>query len=190
MLTDTFSVDPKKYFGRPETARLPEEEACYDLLQRLQIPFARADHDPAMTIELCHEVEKILGAKICKNLFLTNRQGTAFYLLLMPGDKPFKTKFLSAQLDCARLSFAGEAALWELMKLRPGSATVFGLLQESAGTVQLVIDKALLEEPYFACHPCYNTSTVSFSTEDLIHKLLPAMGFTPTLVELPEVCDG
>ena len=190
MLTDTIYVDPNQYIGRPERTRLPEEEACYDLLEKLQIPFARADHDPAMTIELCHEVEKILGAKICKNLFLTNRQGTEHYLLLMPGDKPFKTKYLSAQLGCARLSFAGEDMLWEIMKLRPGSATVFGLLQESANRVHLVIDRALLSEVLFACHPCYNTSTLSFSTDSLMSKLLPAMGAVPTLVDLPEVMDG
>lgn len=190
MLTNSFYVDPTRYIGRPEETRAAEEEACYDLLQQLNIPFTRADHDPAMTIELCHEVEKVLGAKICKNLFLTNRQGTEFYLLLMPGDKPFKTKFLSAQLGCARLSFAGEDALWDLMKLHPGSATVFGLLQKSANAIHLVIDRALLAETAFGCHPCYNTSTVSFSTEHLIEKLLPSLGFTPTFVDLPEVCDG
>lgn len=190
MPTDTFYVDPNRYTGRPAEARAPEEDACYDLLERLLIPFARVDHEPAMTIELCHEAEKVLGAKICKNLFLTNRQGTAFYLLLMPGDKIFKTKFLSAQLGCARLSFAGEAALWELMKLKPGSATVFGLLQEQAKQIHLVIDKALLTEDAFACHPCYNTSTLSFATKQLIEKLLPAMDITPTYVDLPEACDG
>ena len=189
MLTDAFYVDPMKYDGRPVDSRQPEELACYRLLERLEIPFFRVDHAPAMTIELCHEAEKVLGAKICKNLFLTNRQGTQFYLLLMPGDKPFKTKYLSAQLGCARLSFAGEDALLELLGLRPGSATVFGMMRQSAKPVHLVIDRSLLLEEIFACHPCFNTSTVCFQTEQLLQKLLPAMEVVPTFVDLPEVFD-
>lgn len=54
----------------------------------------------------CEEVDKLLGATICKNLFLCNSQKTNFYLLMMPGDKKFITKELSAQIGSARLSFA------------------------------------------------------------------------------------
>lgn len=182
-----FHLDQVLRTGRPSDSRESQELACYDILERLDIPYERVDHDPAMTIELCHEVEKVLGARICKNLFLCNRQKTEFYLLLMPGDKAFKTKFLSAQLGCSRLSFAEENALWDLMRLRPGSATVFGLLVESAKEIHLIIDKDLLTEDYFACHPCFNTSTVRFCTSDLLKHLLPAMGICPVFVELPEV---
>ena len=99
-------IDPILYSGRPTDDRIPQELAIYDRLEELNIPFVRVDHDRADTIEICEEVEKVLGSKICKNLFLCNRQQTQFYLLMMPGDKPFKTKYLSAQLGCARLSFA------------------------------------------------------------------------------------
>lgn len=181
-----FIFDSVLYTGRPADPREAQELLCYDLLERLEIPFDRVDHDPAMTIELCHEVEQILKAKICKNLFLCNRQKTEFYLLLMPGDKTFKTKFLSAQLGCSRLSFAEEDALWNLMKLRPGSATVFGLLNANAKNVHLVIDKDLISDSFFACHPCFNTSTVRFRTHDLLEKLLPALNVMPVFVDLPE----
>ena len=184
-----FFLDSVLYSGRPADGREVQENLCYDLLDRLEISFERVDHDPAMTIELCHEVENVLKAKICKNLFLCNRQKTEFYLLLMPGDKTFKTKFLSAQLGCSRLSFAEEDALWNLMRLRPGSATVFGLLNENAKRVHLVIDKALLSETFFACHPCFNTSTIRFRIRELFEKLLPAMSVEPIFVDLPEVAD-
>ena len=89
--------------GRPENFadRLPKEQRCYDMLDRLGIAYGRVDHEHADTIEDCHEIEQTLGAEICKNLFLTNRQQTEFYLLLMPGDKPFKTKLLSKQIGTA-----------------------------------------------------------------------------------------
>ena len=101
-------IDPTLYTGRPQNleGRLPREVACYDLLDRLAIPYTRVDHDPADTIAACHEIEKVLGAPICKNLVLCNRQKTAFYLLLMEGDKPFRTRDLSKQIGSARLSFA------------------------------------------------------------------------------------
>ena len=106
--------------GRPadESGRLEKETAVYDLLEQLDIPFTRADHEPAFTMDACEEVAAALETKICKNLFLCNRQKTSFYLLLMPGDKPFHTKEITSQLGCARLSFAKEEAL-EQLRLNP-----------------------------------------------------------------------
>lgn len=190
MHTEDFYIDKIKHIGRPEEIRSPKEDACYDLLDRLGVVYDRVDHDPAMTIALCHEAEKILGARICKNLFLCNRQKTQFYLLLLEGDKVFKTKYLSAQLGCARLSFADGADLEQFLGVQPGSATVLALPYDTAGQVQLVIDKPLLKQVRFACHPCLNTSTVAFSTEDLLNKLLPALDHAPIYVELPEEEDG
>ena len=101
-------IDPTRYSGRPAdcASRLPKEQRCYDLLDRLGIAYFRVDHDHADTIEACEQVEGLLECRICKNLFLTNRQQTDFYLLVMPGEKPFKTKLLSKQIGSARLSFA------------------------------------------------------------------------------------
>ena len=85
------------------------------------------DHDPADTIAACHEIEKVLGAPICKNLVLCNRQKTAFYLLLMEGDKPFRTKDLSKQIGSARLSFAAPEDMETYLGVTPGSATILAL---------------------------------------------------------------
>ena len=96
------------YEGRPIdcSGRSDKEIRCYDFLDSLGIAYKRADHEAAMTMEACVEVDEALGAELCKNLLLCNRQCTDFYLLLTPGSKPFKTKLLSAQLGCSRLSFA------------------------------------------------------------------------------------
>ncbi len=178
--------ESKLYHGRPEKgSRIDVEERSYDLLDSLGIPFTRVDHDAAMSMEDLNEADRILGCTIAKNLFLTNRQQTDFYLLIMPGSKPFKTKFLSAQLGCSRLSFASEEHLESFLGVKSGSASVLALMNDKDKQVRLVFDKELLSEALFACHPCINTSSIGFSTEALLQKLLPALGRDHALVELP-----
>lgn len=173
-------------FGKPDdfSGRLPKEQRCYELLDFLGIEYARVDHEHADTIEACHEIESTLGALICKNLFLTNRQQTEFYLLLMPGDKPFKTKLLSKQIGTARLSFASPEHMEQYLDITPGSVSVLGLMNDG-GKVHLVIDRDLLKDEFIGCHPCINTSTLRLRTVDVIGKLLPAVGHECALVELP-----
>ena len=177
-------------FGRPAdfSGRLPKEQRCYELLDSLGIEYARVDHEHADPIEACHEIESTLGALICKNLFLTNRQQTEFYLLLMPGDKPFKTKLLSKQIGTARLSFASPEHMERYLDITPGSVSVLGLMNDG-GKVHLVIDRDLLKDEFIGCHPCINTSTLRLRTEDVIGKLLPAVGHEYALVELPWEID-
>ena len=177
-------------FGRPDdfSGRLSKEQRCYELLDSLGVEYARVDHEHADTIEACHEIESTLGASICKNLFLTNRQQTEFYLLLMPGDKPFKTKLLSKQIGTARLSFASPEHMEQYLDITPGSVSVLGLMNDG-GKVHLVIDRDLLKDEFICCHPCINTSTLRLRTEDVIAKLLPAVGHEYALVELPWEID-
>lgn len=172
--------------GRPAdcSGRLEKECAVYDLLEQLNIPFTRADHPAAFTMEECEAVSQALRTPICKNLFLCNRQKTAFYLLLLPASKPFRTKEITAQLGCARLSFAGEEQLASLLHLTPGSATIFGLQYDTENRVQLVVDRDLLDEAYFGCHPCINTSTIRLSTSDVFDRLTHALHHNYTLVTL------
>ena len=147
--------------------------------------YARADHEHADTIEACHEIEKLLGCEICKNLFLTNRQMTEVWLLLMPGDKPFKTKLLSKQIGTARLSFASPEQMLSYLDITPGSVSVLGLINDTEHRVHLVIDRDLLAQEFIGMHPCINTSSLRIRTEDLLKKILPAMGHEAAFVELP-----
>lgn len=174
--------------GRPlNTAdRIPAEAEAYDFLDRLSIEYYRVDHEPAMTMEICREIEKTLKAGICKNLFLCNRQETSFYLLLMPGEKKFKTKDLSAQLGVSRLSFASDINMQKYLGLTPGSVTVLGLMFDKEKNVRLVIDKDILDNPEIGIHPCINTTCVRLKTQDLIDKLIPATGHDYTVVNLPD----
>ena len=180
-------IDPNLYQGRPAdcTGRLDREIACYDLLDALGISYTRADHDAADTIADCDVVSEVLGISICKNLFLCNRQETNFYLLLMPGDKPFKTKDLSAQINSARLSFAKPEYMEKYLDITPGSVSVMGLMNDHDKKVQLLIDKDVMKNPYFGCHPCINTSSLKFTTEDLKNKIIPELEHAPLMVNLP-----
>lgn len=179
------TIDSTVYTGRPQDARIPKEERCYELLDSLGISYTRVDHDYADTIEACHEIEKLLGCEICKNLFLTNRQKTELWLLLMPGDKPFKTKLLSRQIGSARLSFGDAEQLLEALELTPGSVSVLGLMNDRDKRVRLLIDRELLEQESIGMHPCINSSSLRVKTADLLDKLLPAMGHEPGFVDLP-----
>ena len=181
-------IDPKVYTGGAE-GRLEKEMRSYALLDSLGIEYRRVDHEHADTIEACEQVEGLLECKICKNLFLTNRQQTDFYLLIMPGEKPFKTKLLSKQIGSARLSFASPEHMEKYLDITPGSVSILGLMNDKSGAVRLLVDRDLLNEEYFGCHPCINTSSLRLKTADVLEKLLPAMGHEPSFVDLPWVIE-
>lgn len=172
--------------GRPAdiAGRLEKEIRSYDLLDSLGIEYDRVDHEPAMTMEICEEIDRALGAAICKNLFLCNRQQTDFYLLMMPGDKPFKTKDISAQIGSSRLSFGTPEYMESLLDITPGSLSILGLMNDKEGRVRLLIDKDVLSGEYIGAHPCINTSSLRIKTSDMVDKLIPALRHAPTLVEL------
>ena len=175
------------FTGRPAdcSERLAKEIRCYDLLDKLDIPYQRVDHEEANTMELCRAIDVALGAPICKNLLLCNRQCTSFYLLLIPGDKVFKTKDLSAQIGSSRLSFAGGEYMEQFLDITPGSLSLLGLMNDKENTVRLLIDEDVLKADYIGMHPCINTSSLRIRTQDVMEKLIPAMEHAPTIVTLP-----
>lgn len=174
--------------GRPqdESGRLEKEIRVYDLLDELQIPYERVDHEVAETMEACKEIDEVLEADICKNLFLCNRQKTKFYLLMILGDKKFKTKDISAQIGSARLSFAGAEEMEKYLDITPGSVSVMGLMNDTENHVQLLVDEDLLKGEYFGCHPCINTSSLKMKTADVLGPFLKAVHHDMITVKLPE----
>ena len=173
--------------GRPTDpdGRGEAEIAVYELLDSLGIEYATACHEAAFTMEQCAAVEAALGVTICKNLFLCTRNKSGIYLLMLPGDKPFKTKYLSSQIACSRLSFAGEEDMEELLHVRPGAVSPMGLMNDSGRRVQLIIDRDLLSLKEFGCHPCVNTATLRLRMKDFLERYLPEVSHEPAFVELP-----
>ncbi len=181
----TLYIDPVIYNSKPQdNKRFEKELKVYDLLDSLQIPYSRIDHDATDTIEDCIEVEKMFHISICKNLFLCDSSKQNFYLLMMPGDKKFVTKDLKAQINSSRLSFANESYMEEFLDITPGSVSVLGLMNDLNNKVQLIIDEDVLKEEYIGCHPCVNTSSLKIKHHDLIHKFLPFINHKEILVRL------
>ena len=172
--------------GRPGdcTGRLEKEVRVYDLLDGLNIGYQRIDHEATMTMEACAAVDEVLEATICKNLLLCNRQHTAFYLLLLPGDKVFKTSALSKQIGSSRLSFAEAEYMEQYLDITPGSLSILGLMNDREHHVELLIDEDVLQGEYIGCHPCINTASLRLKTADLMEKIIPAMGHLPRMVQL------
>ena len=171
---------------RPETneGREEKEIRVYDMLDELGVGYQRVDHEAAFTMEACEKIDKVLQAPTCKNLFLCNRQKTKYYLLLIPGDKVFKTKELSKQIGSARLSFGSTEAMEEMLGVTPGSATIMGLMNDPEHKVQLLVDEDVLQAEYFGCHPCVNTSSLRLKTSDVFGKVLEHFGHEMVKVHL------
>lgn len=175
------------YMGRPMelTGRLDKEIRVYDLLDSLGIEYARIDHEPAMTMEACEEIDRTLApAVICKNLFLVNSAGTQYYLLLIRGDKKFKTAEVSKQISESRLSFGSADKMEEYIDITPGSVSVMGLMNDKENKVKLLIDSDVVSQEYFGCHPCVNTSSMRIKTDDVINKFLKAVNHEYTIVKI------
>ena len=174
------------YHGRPGSAngRLPREMRVYDALDALGIPYERIDHAPADTMEVCRAIDDALGTLICKNLFLCNRQKTKFFLLMMPGDKVFKTKELTPQIGAGRLSFGEPGDLLRLLDTLPGAVSVMGLLNDPEGRVSLLVDEDVLAGETLGCPPCVSTSSLKLRTADVFGRFVPSTGHRYLTVRL------
>ena len=172
--------------GRPAdcTGRLAKEVRVYDLLDSLGVTYQRIDHEPAMTMEACAEIDRVLDATICKNLLLCNRQCTSFYLLMLPGEKSFKTSTFSKTIGSSRLSFADPQYMEEFLDITPGSVSVMGLMNDKDHRVELIMDEDILKGEYIGFHPCIKTSSLRLKTADLMEKVIPAMGHPPRIVAI------
>ena len=166
--------------GRPEKeeGRLAKELRVYDYLDRLGIDYVRIDLAPADGDDpaLLSKIEETLGAKICNNLFLANRQRTQFCLMMIPRNKRFKSSDISKQAGRSRLHFAEPEYMEEMIDCTPGSASVLGLINDPDCRVQLLVDEDILRAEYVGCHPCINTSSLRIRTSDLFETFLNAAG--------------
>lgn len=170
--------------GRPQDKRIDKEERVYDLLDQLDIEYQRIDHEEANTMEVCLEIEKNLKSTICKNLFLVNSNKSQYYLLMLKGNKKFKTKVISKQINSSRLSFGSNEKMLEYLGITPGSVSLLGLMNDYDFKVQLLMDKDLLQDEYLGCHPCINTSSLRIKMKDVFEKIIPVLHHEPIFVEV------
>ena len=102
----------------------------------------------------------------------------------MDGNTKFDSKVISRQICSTRLSFADTDDMVSMLGINPGSVSVMGLINDTSASVSLLIDSRLLEKEHFCCHPCRNTSTLKFSTNDILNRFIPATNHNYTVVNL------
>ncbi len=156
----------------PPTYKTELQKMAYAALQALAIPFERVDTGEAITMEDCLAINDKLAMKTVKTLLLCNRQQTAFYLFITTAGKPFITRDFGAALGVARLSFASAELLWQKLGVSVGAATIFGVLQDAANEVKVVIDAAVLEEDWFGCSDGTTTGYMKVSTASITGQFL------------------
>nr|WP_302598495.1 prolyl-tRNA synthetase associated domain-containing protein [uncultured Cellulosilyticum sp.] len=177
-----------RMIGAPQNkiGRLEKEIRVYDLLERLDIPFERIDHEPLMTMAQCNVVDEALEAIVCKNLFLCNSKKDQYYLLMVVGDKKFRSRQVADQIKSSRLSFAGAQEMEAYLDITPGAVSVMGLMNDTSNKVQLLIDEDLVRYEYMGCHPCVNTSSLRIKTRDVLERFLKAVNHMPIFVHLED----
>ena len=175
------------YKGRPQdiSGRQDREIRVYDFLDNLGIEYYRVDHETAMTMEDCEAIDVALETVMCKNLVLCNRQHTQFYLLMMPANKPFKTKDVSHMINSARLSFAEPEYLEKYLDVLPGSVSIMGLMNDKENKIQLLVDREVMGPDFVGCHPCANTTSLKIPTSDVFGKYLKATNHEAIFLDIP-----
>ena len=156
-------------------------------LEALGAPYKLYEHSQANTIEDCLRMP-FIGPQvtICKNVFLCNRQQTAYYLMLLKPETPFRTAVVSKALGVSRLSFAPEEALHSLLHLSAGSVSPLGLYFDTDHQITLCCEQAVADTPEIAFHPCDNTATVVFGQDAFWNCVVPALGIRPVTVSRVE----
>lgn len=168
----------------------PNKQAILDRFSELGISYEYFEHGPAYTMEDCANYDRQFGLDSsvahCKNLFLTNRQKTDFYLLVLAGDKPYRTGDFCRALGVSRLSFGPAEELKHFLHLEPGAVNPLSLLFDTEKRVQLVCDAAMRTSSALVFHPGENTSSVKMDPRDFFERYLPSLGVVPVMMDVEQ----
>jgi Ala-tRNA(Pro) deacylase len=138
----------------------------YAVLKEIGIPYVKHDHQAVFTVEEAAQYDlQFEGAK-SKNLFLTNKTGDAYYLLVVDAQTRVDLKKVTAFVNEAKLSFASPEKLFDYLELTPGSVSPFGLINDSEKAITVLIDKTLMKQDKIGFHPNKNTATLIITTSD------------------------
>lgn len=160
------------------------QEMVYQSLKKLEISFERVDTDEAISMEDCIEINKKLDIKMVKTLFLCNSKKNKFYLFVTTADKQFKSKDFSKALQISRVSFAPPELLENILGVKIGAATVFGILNDKENLVQVVFDNDLLSEEWYGCSDGTTTGYMKVRPTQVVNKFLPSTKHMPTVIEI------
>ena len=156
----------------------------YHFLKTHDIAYERHDHPPVFTCEDVNRLIPDLPGQKTKNLFICDGKGRQHFLVTVPDEKSVDLKSLAEVLEVKKLRFASADRLSAHLDLEPGSVTLLGVMNDTAGTVRVVVDKALWEAEALQCHPLVNTATLVISLDD-VRKFLETTGHSPTVMDVP-----
>ena len=139
------------------------ENRVYEKLDALGIGYIAYQHKPSPTVEHVAELDQSIRGRHCKNLFLKNSKADQLFLLIAPYDKPVDLKRVARILGTTRLSFAEAETMMRYLGLEPGAVSPFGLINDAAHVVRVLVDAALQEYEFINFHPNVNTATVSMA---------------------------
>ncbi len=176
-VSDIYTNSPKKFKNELQ-------QKVYETLEKLSINFERVETDEAITMEDCIEIDKKLNMRMVKTLFLCNRQKTNFYLFITCGNKRFDSKKFSSELNIARVSFADESLMNDLLGTKIGAATIFSSLIDINNKVKIIIDKDVLKEEYYGCSDGTTTGYMKIKMDDIIDRVLPYSRHKETIIEM------
>lgn len=159
-------------------------------LKSMSISAPFVEHPPAHTMEDCRAAEVLLNAVMPKNIFLTPRNKSAYYLLIVRADARFRTADISKQLGVSRLSFAPAEELLRILNTYPGAITPMGLLFDEERAVNVVVDSSLKSAPLLAFHPCDNKASLAITNNDFFGRFLPSLGYAPAYVEIHDFIEN
>jgi Ala-tRNA(Pro) deacylase len=152
-------------------------------LAALGIPFERHEHPPVATVGEAVAHWSDIDATHCKNLFLRNQKGTRHYLVVVLHAKRADLRAVADQIGDGKLSFGSPERLKTHLGLTPGSVSPFGLINDAAHAVRIVLDRDLKSAPRVSFHPNINTRTYVISTDDFM-RFLAATGHTVQYVTI------
>lgn len=168
-----------------------EKETVLRLLNEENIPYLLTEHEPARTMDDCFTVQTLrAGAQMPKNVFLCNRQKTAFYLMLLEPFAPFRTAEVSKALGVSRLSFAPPEALHAMLRLSPGAVSPLALCFDTENAIRLAVDDRLRAHEFLCFHPLVNTATVTLRGTDFFGAFLSSVRHEATFVHLAEAAEA
>ena len=151
-------------------------------LTSLNISYEVLEHEPLLTMQDGLYVEQKLKIVPCKNLLLVNRQHE-FFLLMISGDKRVKVNNIAKEINSSHLSFASDDDLKALLNVSTGAVSPLDLVSDTEHNVKVLMDKELLSQEFFGCHPGTNTMTVKMKTASLVEVFFKSLHVSYTYVD-------
>lgn len=151
-------------------------------LEAMGIETATRHHEPVFTVEQAKTVRGGLRGTHCKNLFLRNKKG-AMWLVVLPEDHHLDLNELEERLGSGRLSFASERRLDQHLGVIPGAVTPLAVVNDTQQAVTVVIERSVLGNDPINCHPLDNSMTTAIAAADLT-RFLESTGHRPVVIDL------